>query len=67
MGYFGNTRHSLLYPWLDSDPSVAEQQDGLAEGARPRNKGFVNWTSCQRQGCDAAFGHKGQREPWEWC
>lgn len=59
---------------LDSDPlvAVAEQQDGLAEGARPRNKGSLNWTSSQRQGCmaggvDAAFGHAGQREHWKLC
>lgn len=61
-------------PSLDSDPSVAvaEQQDGPAEGAHPRIKESVNWTSSQQQGCvagrgDAAFSHAGPREPWELC
>lgn len=58
--------------WSDPSVAVAEQQDGLAEGAHLGHKRSVNGTPSQRQGCvagggNAAFGHAGQSEPWELC
>lgn len=53
-----------LQPQSGHDPWVAEQQNGLAQGAHPTNQGSVNWASIQRQGRvpgggDAALSHAG--------